>query len=391
MAIAPRCFRLGVLVALALAALLLVVPAGQAKYAQPDLVKVPIERLIANLEDASMKQPKNAGLVYNLARLHAMAYARKVDEAEVWRGNELDGVWFGYEARFVPFTVEKTTDAKKLEAAKLHLREALSRYDQAVKMDPNNLGMQLGRAWVIEQSGDKEAAITAYRKLLAEAWKTEAKLTRLGLGRNTITIEAAGYLIPLLDKDKDKEEIATLRERVKKLESLPRPITPLVVPLAAGLSAADLEDRAARVAFDADGSGLKRQWTWITPKAGWLVYDPQGKGEVTSALQMFGSVSFWLFWDNGYQALAALDDNGDGELTGDELRHLAIWQDVNGNGICDPGEVRPLSDWGIVALSCRCQRDSRHPDRIMWSPTGVRFRDGSTRPTFDLVLHPAKR
>jgi hypothetical protein len=27
---------------------------------------------------------------------------------------------------------------------------------------------------------------------------------------------------------------------------------------------------SARVVFDADGSGLAKSWTWITPKAGWL-------------------------------------------------------------------------------------------------------------------------
>jgi hypothetical protein len=392
MTIAPRVsFRPSLLVAWTFTAVLLAVPAASAKYIRPDLVKVPIDRLITNLEEAIKKHPANAGLVYNLARVHAMAYASKVDETEIRRGLELDGPWFGYEPKYVPFTVEKTTDAKKLEAAKAHLEKARTRYDEAVKLDPKSLAAALGRAWVIEQSGDKDAAIAAYRKLLDDAWKTEKDLKALGLGGHTITVEAAGYLIPLLDKDKDKEEIETLRERTKKLETLPRPITPIAIPLADGLTASDLEDRAARVAFDADGSGLKRKWTWITPKAGWLVYDPHGKGEVSSALQLFGSVSFWLFWDNGYQALAALDDNGDGELTGAELRHLAIWRDLNGNGVCDPGEVRPLADWGIVALSCKCQRDSRHPDRIQWSPAGVRFRDGHTRPTFDLVLHATKR
>ncbi len=107
---------------------------------------------------------------------------------------------------------------------------------------------------------------------------------------------------------------------------------------------------------------------------------------MTSGLQLFGNVSFWLFWDNGYEALSALDDNGDGQLTGKELDGLAIWHDANGNGICDPGEVRPLSDYGIVALSCRYERDPAHPDRICFSPRGVVFADGSTRPSFDLVL-----
>jgi hypothetical protein len=66
----------------------------------------------------------------------------------------------------------------------------------------------------------------------------------------------------------------------------------------------------------------------------------------------------------------------------------SIWRDANGDGVCDPGEVRPLAAYGIVAVSARCQRDPSHPDRIWWSPRGVRFRDGSTRPTFDLILKP---
>ncbi len=102
--------------------------------------------------------------------------------------------------------------------------------------------------------------------------------------------------------------------------------------------------------FDADGSGLKRQWTWVTNDAGWLVYDPTGNGNITSSLQLFGNVTFWMFWENGYDALASLDDNGDGVLTGSEMNGLAIWHDVSHPGYSDPGEVKPLSAHGIVAV-----------------------------------------
>ena len=101
---------------------------------------------------------------------------------------------------------------------------------------------------------------------------------------------------------------------------------------------------------------------------------------------MFGNVSFWCFWDNGYEALRSLDDNQDGVLTGAELNGLALWHDINCNGICEPGEVRSLSAHGITALSCQSQTDTRHADQIAFSPSGVRFSDGSTRPTFDLIL-----
>jgi hypothetical protein len=147
-------------------------------------------------------------------------------------------------------------------------------------------------------------------------------------------------------------------------------------------------DLEAEVWFDADGSGRARRWTWIAPSAGWLVYDADGKGEIASALQMFGNVTFWLFWTDGYRALSALDDNGDGELTGRELRYLAVWQDRNGDGVSDKGEVRPVGDLGIVAISCRATAG----DGILTaarSASGIRFSDGRVAPTYDVILRPS--
>jgi hypothetical protein len=368
---------------------LLLTPTSQGEYAQVEVEQVPVERLVRHLEAAVKKDPKSVQALVNLARVHGMAYALKSDTARVTKGREDQGPWFGYEPPFVPFsTVEKTDDAARRKAARVHLAKAVERFRQAVKLAPHNLPARLGYAWTLDQSGKKEDAVKQYRALIADAWKTEKDLKTLDLGGHTIVAEAAGYLIPLLDKEKDKGEITTLTERAARLKRLPRPITPIAIPLRDGLRARDIEDPRAGVAFDADGSGLRRKWTWITKDAGWLVYDPQGKGAVTSGLQMFGGVTFWLFWATGYDALASLDDNGDGVLAGKELNGLAVWHDANGNGVCDPGEVKPLSEYGIVAVSCRFERDVDHPDRIAFSPQGVTFRDGKSRPTFDIVLKP---
>jgi len=372
---------------LALAACLSLTPASPGKYAAVEVQQVPVERLVTNLEEAVKKSPKNVQALVNLARVHGMAYALKADTAQVCKGHEERGPWFGYEPKLVPFsTVEKTEDAVKQKAARAHLAKAVERFKEAVKLAPDNLPARLGYAWTLEQSGATKKAAKEYRALIEDAWKQEKDLKSLGLGGHTVVAEATDYLIPLLDKAKDKKEIATLTERAAQLRKLPRWITPVAVPLRDGLRALDIEDRNAAVAFDADGSGLKRKWTWVTKDAGWLVYDPQGKRDITSCLQMLGNVTFWLFWETGYDALASLDDNGDGALTGDELKGLAIWHDANGNGICDPGEVKPLSEYGIVALSCQFERDPNHPDRIAFSPNGVTFRNGKTRPTFDIIL-----
>jgi len=96
---------------------------------------------------------------------------------------------------------------------------------------------------------------------------------------------------------------------------MPRAITPVAVPLKDNARLEDLLNPDAMVSFDADGSGLARRWTWITSDAGWLVFNSQHR-PITSALQLFGNVTFWLFWENGYQALRSLDDDGDGRLRG---------------------------------------------------------------------------
>jgi hypothetical protein len=101
---------------------------------------------------------------------------------------------------------------------------------------------------------------------------------------------------------------------------------------------------------------------------------------------MFGGVTFWCFWDNGYQALAALDDDGDGWLRGKELDGLAIWHDANGNGICEPAEVKPLAEWGIVVLCCRADPGPPSPYCAAQASKGVVFKDGRSRPTYDVVL-----
>lgn len=370
--------------------LLILVEPALARFMRPDLEKVPVERLAANLEGMLQKNEKDKQILFNLARLHAMAYTLKTDSVEVWKGKEKNGPWLGYTPSAVPFKPVKTDDATRLKAAQEQLQKALGRYNDVLKIDPKYLPAQLGKAWLLDQVGKKDEAIKEYRAIIEAAWANEGKAEFGPLGGNFITREAAGYLIALLDAKKDEAEIDTLKNRIAKLEKLPRPVTPLVIPLVDGASADSLEQRDARVPFDADGTGYQREWSWITPQGAWLVHDPRQEGKITSALQMFGSVSFWLFWETGYDALASLDNNGDGQLTGTELHGLALWHDRNGNGKSELGEIQSLGRHGIVALSCRYERDLAHPDRIAYSKNGVQFTNGKTRPTFDLILRSAR-
>lgn len=361
---------------------------AHARYRRPELENTPVARLVENLTKQVEADPKNLVARFNLARVHAMAFALKTDTAQVKKGEEGQGAWFGFEPNHVPFTAKKTDDPDQLKAAKEHLAKAIARYKEVIDKDPKSLSAQLGYAWCLDQSGDRMGAIDAYRKTIELGWKAEKDLKSANLGFHSVTAEAAGYLKPLLNADKDKAELASLAEKVAVVEKIPRPVTPIAIPLQDGLSLAEVEHRAARISFDADGSGRAKEWSWITPEAGWLVYDQRGTGRIDSALSLFGNVTFWCFWNSGYEPLASLDNDGDGELSGRELAHLAIWRDANGNGVSDPGEVKPLAAWGIVSLSCRHEIDVSHPDRISYSPRGVTFAGGQTRATYDVVLHP---
>jgi hypothetical protein len=310
---------LRVLPALAVAAFFVLCMTARGKFVTVEVKKVPIERLVKNLERTISQAPDDLQALVNLARLHGMAYALKSETAELREDAKGEVLWFGHRPTLVPFaSVTKTNDPAKQQAAKAHLVQAVERFRQAVELAPGYPAARLGYAWTLERSGVKAEAIRRYRALIEDAWKKERELTSRPMNGETVVTEAAGYLIPLLDREKDKDEIARLTERSARLHELPRPITPIALPLRSGLSARDIEDREAMVPFDADGSALKRKWTWITKDAG------------------------------------------------------------------------SLSEYDIVAVSCGFERDQSHPDRIPFSPKGVTFRDGTTRPTFDLILHPAK-
>lgn len=359
-----------------------------AMYIRPELQDIPLERLLANLAERAKAEPADADAIHQLARTHAMAYARKVGDADPVktskgnRGKEPSKPWFGFETPHVPFNnVTPAAEEKKVALAKAHLAKAIEAYTKALAAKPDDTTIKLGLAWCQDQAGDKVAAKTRYRQVAASAWENESK-SHGGLG-NFVYVETVEYLIPLLDPAKDAAEIATMNERKKKLLSLPRAMTPLIVPVGNGDDLDVLLDRDARVRFDLDGTGRQLEWQWITKEAAWLVFDPKKSGQVSSAIQMLGSRSFLLFCQNGYEALSLLDDNHDGMITGRELEGLSLWRDLNSNGISDADEVIPVVDYGIQAISTRGQQ---HGSGIPFCPSGVTFKDGTTRPTYDVIL-----
>jgi hypothetical protein len=356
----------------------------------------PIERLLVNLESQAGSSQQDWLWYENLARLHATAYAQKARAVLDCWGQRWTVTQQTAQGPGQPDVVPPA-DAGERANAERHLSRAIDAYAQAIGLAPEAPLPRLGHAWTLQQAGRVTEAIAEYRRTIALAWPGDqrandrtsfdpAAWTGPLSGRVFITEEAARFLIPLLDPVRDAGEIATLRERTAFIQKGPRAISPIVVPLRRDATLNGLLDRGARVTFDLDGFG-PRTWTWVTPDAGWLVFDPKDTGRITSGLQLFGNVTFWLFWQTGYDALRALDDDGDGWLRGKELAGLAIWRDVNRDGVSQAGEVMPLPAWGITELSVSYVAEDEDSDVLASSVAGARFSDGTVRPTFDLILH----
>ncbi len=387
---------------------------AEARFRQPELEEVPIERLLNNLGARLETDTNSWNVHYQLARLHSMVYASNATNLQIVSetGDLNKSPW----SIAIPDRVLSLTN-RESEAA-THLSNAITHYQKSLaligtptmKQDSfwGVLPVNLGLAWCLDQAGRRPEAIKAYRKTLQLAllheigrdsqsfeW-VEAGYDEPGTNHVKVITNSGGmsifgpayyeetirYLTNLLDPVKDAKEISQLQAVVQATQGANRAVTPILVPLTRDGALKELIDPVASVAFDLDGSGVQRRWGWITPKAAWLVSDPHRTGRITSGLQLFGNVTFWIFWRDGYEALASLDDNNDGVLKGAELEGLALWQDINSNGVSEPGEVRPLAEFGITALRCRSQVESAQGP---WHPQGVEYGDGRTAPSYDWI------
>jgi hypothetical protein len=383
---------------------------------------VPIGRVFTNLQHRLVQNTNDFEATYYLARLHSMAYATNLLTVNVRTNDNLPQFYFPGDDSGVPQSIQlfPTPEARRIALA--HLTNAITLYQRALvllKTSTNAssriwmiLPTQLGLGWCLDQAGRTNDALIMYRKTLNVAWKREVtgdfELKEwmnevwgdVKSGRNPIrshnrghlgpgvcySEEIIGYILKLLDPVKDAAEIAELKKDQKTLSTMGRAVTPILIPLVPDALFNDLVDEHSSVAFDLDGSGLKRNWAWPTPKAGWLVFDPQETGRIDSGLQMFGNATFWIFWPDGYEALSALDDNGDGVLSDSELHGLAVWNDRNCNGVSDPGEVIPVEALGIQSISCHSQTDAAG---MHWNPQGVTFTNGLSRATYDWIVPAA--
>ncbi|MFB6344954.1 MAG: hypothetical protein ABEK50_04170 [bacterium] len=162
-------------------------------------------------------------------------------------------------------------------------------------------------------------------------------------------------------------------------------VTPIIFSRKPTSSWRSLIDSKSTVKFDLTGTGKARRWEWVKPTTGFLVWTPEHPATITSGRQLFGSVTWWMFWEHGYEPLASLDRDNSGWLRDEELQNISAWFDRNQNGRTDAGEVLSLRKIGVEALAV--EPTGREGTTLKASP-GIILEDGLRLPTWDWKAKP---
>ncbi|MEQ1894619.1 MAG: hypothetical protein ABL998_18920, partial [Planctomycetota bacterium] len=163
-----------------------------------------------------------------------------------------------------------------LEAAVPELQKAVASDNTIAQAAAREL---LKRFWT-------ERAIATYWVAFELAAAKEEEQQRVANGRGRILPEPLDSYRRLVDgrglTDLDRSRLELAEKRLAVIEAMPhsRYVTPLLLSLREGCPSLDeLTAPNLSVPFDLDGDALDELWPWLAADAGWLVWDPEQRGE----------------------------------------------------------------------------------------------------------------
>jgi hypothetical protein len=401
---------------LGLAALFILTLGASAKATFAGPQPTPIDQLLKSAEEFQTRHPKSAEGYYTLGRIHYLAFhlkRRQIPAFSVratkdtppylapqwmlgWQGdrkggNEIEPKDLVTHAAAAMRNFEEAARLKNYEEPGLvhlgiaSLEEEFAAWNEQAKV--TGLPPELTGITIAKLRAD-------YAEALTVAMDKDAGLKNLPVsGVESITsYEAAKALIRLADKTEaplsasERKDLDKARDALRHFKSLSMgPITPMVFSFQTVNHLDELLAPGIAVDFDLRGYGPRERWPWIRPDLGLLVWDPLHAGRIESARQLFGGYTFEIFRGNGYDALAVLDANGDGILSGAELDGISVWFDRNGDGLSTPDEVTPVCDLGVVSIATAMESyDGIHPTNAH----GITLRDGRTLRSWDWMVEP---
>lgn len=130
--------------------------------------------------------------------------------------------------------------------------------------------------------------------------------------------------------------------------------TPLVLSFDGGPVKLLADDGSARFDLSSRQDGSELRTDWPAAENPWLALDRDGDGVISSGRELFGSATTLGGGTaaNGFEALAALDDNVDGVIDARDAAYarLRLWSDRDHDRVSSPGELRSLAEAGVEAL-----------------------------------------
>ncbi len=136
-----------------------------------------------------------------------------------------------------------------------------------------------------------------------------------------------------------------------------RNFTPRRDPLVLDLDGDGLELKPSNgnLLFDHDADGIKTGTGWADADDGFLVRDLNGNGVIDSGHELFGEDTVKRNGQRaaqGFDALADLDTNGDGNITSADAAwsKLQVWRDLNQDGISQSHELSSLDALHITRI-----------------------------------------
>lgn len=119
------------------------------------------------------------------------------------------------------------------------------------------------------------------------------------------------------------------------------------------------------VTFDMNGDGVRDRTAWVGPEDGLVALDRNGDGVINDGSE----ISFIDDLDGAetdLEGLRAFDSDGDNLLDADDVMFddFLVWRDENQNGVSEAGELRPLSEAGILWIDLGITKTGAEADAM---------------------------